>query len=300
MMVEILLVVLAFLAIMLVAGNNLSACVGPAVGARMLSRKTGALVGAAGFSVGMLLQGSGMTRSVSVLLPNATATLQAEALIVAIVIFLVADYVRVPMSVSMSLVGLLAGSSIAHNSTTILPFLGEVVLMWFIAPIAASALAFSIIRVINNSEPRNIWRRIRIYKVLLLGLSFTTAYVLGGNTLSLIVATAGYNMATVAAAMAAIFVGSFFLSAGAIRRVSQEFYLMRYSNATASLLASTVLVELATFFNIPLSNTQTTAAAVFGAGMSYRTKFISLKPYLIIVAGWVIAPLLSFAIGLLL
>jgi inorganic phosphate transporter, PiT family len=300
MIVELLLVVLAFLAVMLVAGNNLSACVGPAVGARILNRKTGALVGAVGFSAGLLLQGSGMTRSVSVLLPNATATLQAEALIVAIIIFLVAALVRVPLSVSMSLVGLLAGSSIEHNSTTSLPFVGEVVLMWFIAPIAAAALAFLLVRAINNSEPRNIWRRIRTYKILLLVLSFTTANVLGANTLSLIVATAGYNLATVAAAVAAIFVGSFFLSAGAIRRVSQEFYLMRYSSATATLVASTVLVELATFFNIPLSNTQTTAAAVFGAGMSYKTKFISLKPYLTIVAGWVIAPLLSFAIGLLL
>jgi len=300
MIAEILLAILAFLAVMLVAGNNLSACVGPAVGARILSRKTGALVGAAGFSAGLLLQGSGMTHSVNVLLPNATATLQAEALIVAIIIFLVAALVRVPMSVSMSLVGLLAGSSIEHNSTTSLPFVGEVVLMWFIAPIAAAALAFSLIRAINNSEPRNIWRRIGTYKVLLLVLSFTTAFVLGANTLSLIVATAGYNLATVAAALAAIFVGSFFLSAGAIRRVSQEFYLMRYSNATTTLVASTVLVELATFFNIPLSNTQTTAAAVFGAGMSYKTKFISLKPYLTIAAGWVIAPLLSFAIGLLL
>ena len=285
---------------MLVAGNNLSACVGPAIGARILNRKTGALLGAVGFSVGLLLQGSGMVRSVGILLPAATATLQAEALIVAIIIFVIADLIRVPMSVSMSLVGLLAGLTIAHDSASSLPFVGEVALMWFVAPLAAAFIGFCLIRAINGSEPQNIWRRIRTYKILLLVLSFSASYVLGANTLSLIVATAGYNLATVAAAVAAIFVGSFFLSAGAIRRISQEFYLMRYSNATATLVTSTVLVELATFFNIPLSNTQTTAAAVFGAGISYKTKFISLKPYLMIVAGWVIAPLLSFAIGLLL
>jgi inorganic phosphate transporter, PiT family len=300
MFLEILLVVLAFLAVMLVAGNNLSACVGPAVGARILNRKTGALIGAVGYSAGLLIQGSGMTQSVGVLLPNANLPIQAEALTVAIVIFFAAALLRAPMSVNMSLVGLLAGSSIAHNSTTSLPFVGKTVLMWFIAPVAAAGLAFSLMRAINTREAKNIWRRIRTYKILLLVLSFTTAYVLGANTLGLIVAVSGFNPLTVAAAVAAIFVGSFFLSEGAIRRVSQEFYLMRYSNATATLVASTVLVELATVFNIPLSNTQTTAAAVFGAGISYKTKFISLKPYLTIAVGWVVAPLLSFAIGLLL
>jgi len=300
MLLDILLVALAFLAVMLVAGNNLSACVGPAIGARILNKKTGAFMGAAGFSAGLLIQGSGMVHSVGVLLPNATATLQAEALLVAILVFVIADLIRVPMSVSMSLVGLLAGLSIAKNSTASLSYVIEVVGMWFVAPLAAAFIAFCLIRAINGSEPQNIWRRIRTYKVLLLMLSFSTSYVLGANTLSLIVATAGYGLATVTAGVVGIFVGSFFLSAGAIRRVSQEFYLMRYSNATATLVVSTVLVEVATVFHIPLSNTQTTSSAVLGAGLSYKTKFISLKPFLTIVAGWVIAPLLSFAIGLLL
>jgi phosphate/sulfate permease len=79
--------------------------------------------------------------------------------------------------------------------------------------------------------------------------------------------------------------------------MSQEFYLMRYSNATVTLATSTLLIELAAFLNIPLSNTQTTAAAVFGTGLSYKAKFMSLKPFLTIVAGWVAAPLLSFLIG---
>jgi PiT family inorganic phosphate transporter len=175
-----------------------------------------------------------------------------------------------------------------------------IVVLWFIAPLAAIAVSFCVVRYINRHQPQMIWRRIRLYKLLLLVLSFTTAYVLGANTLGLIVATSGFNWATVTAAVAGIFVGVFFLSAGALRRVSQEFYLMRYSNATATLVASTALVELATFFHIPLSNTQTTAAAVLGTGIAYKTRYLSLKPFLAIVAGWVIAPLLSFGIGLLL
>ena len=104
----------------------------------------------------------------------------------------------------------------------------------------------------------------------------------------------------VALAVVAIFIGAFFLSAGEIRRVSEELFLMRYPNATATLLTSTVLVEAATLLNIPLSNTQALSAAVFGAGISYKSKFVSVKPFLVIVLSWVVAPLLSFAIGLVL
>jgi PiT family inorganic phosphate transporter len=293
-------ILVVFLAVTLVAGNNLSACVGPVIGARILTKRRGALLGIAGFTTGLLVQGSRMTHAISVLLPNATVQLQVEALLVAIAIFIIALLVRVPMSLSMSLVGLLAGLSVGRGMTTNMSFVTEVAAMWVIAPVAAALLAFYLIRIINRRKVKDIWHRIRFYKGLLIVLSFTTAYASGANTLSLIVATGGFKVATIIAAIAGIIIGSLFLGEGAIRRVSQEFYMMRYSNATITLGASTILVEIAAILNIPLSATQTTAAAVFGTGLSYKTKFMSLKPFLTIVAGWIIAPLLSFMIGLLL
>ncbi len=297
MILEVFLAILVFLAVALVAGNNLSACVGPAVGARIITKRTGALLGTAGFTAGLLVQGAGMSRSVMVLLPNSTIELQIVALLVSIVVFSVAHFARVPLSLSMSLVGLLAGLAVSHGITSGLPYMSQVAAMWFIAPASAALVAFFLIRFINKRPVKNIWRRIRFYKALLLVLSVSTAYVSGANTLGLIVATAGFNWANVAVAVAAIAVGALFLGEGAIRRISQEFFLMRYTNATVTLATSTILVEIAALLNIPLSNTQTTAAAVFGTGLSYKAKFMSLKPFLTIVAGWVVAPLLSFLIG---
>ena len=299
LLLSIALVVLVFLAVMLVAGNNLSACVGPVVGARIVTKRFGVVVGAAGFSAGLLVQGSGMTESVGTLLPNASPILRAEALLVAIIIFVIAYKIRVPMSLSMALVGLLAGLSIAGDSPANGFYMGEVVFTWVLVPLIAFGLAYGLIRLVNRSWPTNLWQRLQVYKVLLIVTSFTTAYVTGANTLGMIVATGGFDVASVLAALAAIFAGSFFLSEGAIRRVSQEFFLMRYANAAVTLVTSTVLVEAATTFNIPLSITQTTSTAVFGAGLSYRTKFVSAKPFLKVAVGWVIAPLQSFVIGLL-
>ena len=298
LLMSVALVVLVFLAVMLVAGNNLSACVGPAIGSRIVTKRFGILLGTAGFTAGLLVQGSSMTQSIGTLLPNASPELSAEALLVAIIIFVIAYKLRVPMSLSMALVGLLAGLSIAQDSPANSMFVSEVALTWVLVPLIAFGLAFGFIRLLNRSWPKNLWNRLQSYKLLLMVASFTTAYVTGANTLGMIVATGGFDLASVLAAIAAIFVGSFFHSEGAIKRVSQEFFLMRYANAAVTLVTSTVLVESATFFNIPLSITQTTSTAVFGAGLSYKTKLVSTKPFLKVVAGWVIAPLLSFAIGL--
>ncbi len=294
---SILLLALTFVAVMLVSGNNLSACVGPAVGSRIISKRFGMLLGAAGFSLGLIFQGVTMTNTVTKLMPVATSQFRAEVLFVAILVFVVADLIRVPMSLSMSLVGLLTGVSIANGTLTNVAYLAEIVGLWVIAPLIAIVFAFYLIRIINKRQPKNIWHRLQTYKILLIVLAFSTSYVLGANTIGLIVATGGFDLTTAILSIAAIFIGTFYLSAGEIRRVSQELFLMRYPNATTALLTSSVLVEAATLLNIPLSNTQALSSAVFGTGISYKSKFVSIKPFLITVSSWVIAPLLSFAIG---
>ncbi len=293
------LLALTFIAVMLVAGNNFSACVGPAIGSRIITKRFGMLLGGIGFSVGLIAQGAGMTSTVNLLLPTGSLQFRAEALIVSILIFVIAYLIRAPMSISMSLVGVLAGLSVAGGVLLSASYLTEVVAMWIVAPVIAMVFSFYLIRIINRSRPKNIWRRLQIYKIILIALAFSTSYVLGANTLGLIVSIGGYSLTTIALSIVAVFLGAFYLSAGEIRRVSQEFYLMRYPNATATLLTSTILVEAATLLKIPLSNTQAASSSVFAIGISYKSKFVSLKPFLLIILTWVIAPLLSFFLGLI-
>ena len=184
---------LTFVAVMLVAGNNLSASVGPAVGSRIISKRFGVLLGAVGFSAGLLVQGAGMVNSVDVLLPGATDELRAAALLVAILIFVIADVARVPMSLSMSLVGLLAGLSFAGASSSG-AYVAKVAVLWFLAPLLAIGLGFGLVRVLSRRWPNNFWHRIQEYKLLLIVLSFSSAYVLGANTLGLVVATGGFEL----------------------------------------------------------------------------------------------------------
>ena len=138
---------------MLVSGNNLSACIGPAVGSRIVTKRFGIFLGAIGFSTGLLIQGSTMINSVDTLLPNATSILRAETMLVAVVVFVFAYKFRAPMSLSMSIVGLLAGLSIAGKSLANGLFVGEVVLTWVIVPLVSFALAFYLIRFLNRRWP---------------------------------------------------------------------------------------------------------------------------------------------------
>jgi PiT family inorganic phosphate transporter len=120
-------------------------------------------------------------------------------------------------------VGLLVGISIATGLDGQLSYMVTVVAMWFIAPVAAGLVAFCLIRYINSRKVKNIWQRIRTFKVLLIILAFTSAYTLGANTLGLIVATGGFNWATVAVAVVAVFAGSFFLGEGASVGLAKNF-----------------------------------------------------------------------------
>ncbi len=291
--------ILNFITIMLVSGNNLSVCTGPAIGSRILKKNTGILLGSLGFAIGLITQGSVMEKSVHTLMPNLSPILQSEALLVAILIFVIADFIRVPLSYTMSLAGLLAGLSLARGTFTDQGFLFQTIAMWVVAPLVTIIFVSFALKFFRSNLTENVWERLRIYKILIIVLSFSSSYVLGANTLGLIVATGDFNIITLISAVIAIFLGSFYLSSGEIKRVSQELFLMRYANTSVTLLSSTVLVEIATIFHIPLSNTQTLSAAVFGAGISYKTKLMSSKPFLKIVAGWIIAPLLSFTLGII-
>lgn len=298
-LISLAIIILTFITVMLVSGNNLSVCTGPAIGSRVLNKNTGILLGAIGFTLGLITQGSVMEKSVHTFLPNMTPALQSEALLATILIFIIADFIRVPLSYTMSLAGLLAGLSIAKGTFTNQDFLIQTIALWIVAPLVTVIFVFFLLKIFHANFSQNVWKRLKIYKILIIILSFSASYVLGANTIGLIVATGGTNLITLITSVIAIFLGSFFFSAGEIKRVSQELFLMRYPNTTVTLLSSTVLVEIATIFHIPLSNTQTLSAALFGAGISYKTKLMSSKPFLKIVAGWIIAPLLSFVIGLI-
>ena len=286
-------------AVSLVAGNNLSACVGTTIGSGILGRKSGIALGTLGYILGLLIQGSYLEKAASRLLPFPTPAIVTEALAVTVIVFLIGHFLKAPLSLTMSLVGLMAGISYAHHQSIDLHYFGEVAAMWVVAPLVALVSAFILTKAVNRSDPRDIWNRVAVYKIMLIAASFFASYVLGANTIGLMVSVAGYSLPNLIVAIAAIVIGTVLLSSRELRRVGHELFSLRYSNALITLANSILLVELATLFGIPLSSTQTLSAGLFGSGLSYKQRYISMKPFAVIVLGWIIAPAASFLAGYL-
>ncbi len=280
-----------------VAGNNLSAAVGTIIGSRITSRAIGIAIGILGFTLGLMLEGSALHTASANLLPH-SYTLVSYAFLVSFALFILAYFLRSPLSLTMVLVGVAIGLSIHHGYTVNGNFVILMVITWILAPLGSVLFAFLLNRELQKRQSRNFWSEISYLKVILIAVSFLTAFTLGANTLGLIANMAGFDIWVIASMITGIVTGSLFLSKGIIKRVGEEMYLMRYSNAFTSLLVSSVFVEIATLFSIPLSNTQTLTSSVLGTGMSYRTKAIYMRPFMIVLATWIIAPIAGLFLGL--
>ncbi|MHB1709212.1 MAG: inorganic phosphate transporter [Thermoplasmataceae archaeon] len=280
-----------------VAGNNLSAAVGTIIGSRITGRALGMAIGILGFTLGLMLEGPALHSASANLLPH-SYILITYAFLVSFVLFILAYFLRSPLSLTMVLVGVSIGLSIHHGYAVNGNFVILMVATWILAPLGSVIFAFVLNRQLQKRQSKNFWSEISYLKVILIVVSFLTAFTLGANTLGLIANMAGFDIWVIISMITGIVAGSLFLSRGIIKRVGEEMYLMRYSNALTSLTVSSVFVEIATLFSIPLSNTQTLTSSVLGTGMSYRTKAIYMRPFMIVLATWIIAPLAGLFLGL--
>ncbi|MEM0137381.1 MAG: inorganic phosphate transporter [Thermoplasmata archaeon] len=280
----------------LVSGNNLSVSVGTAVGARIISRWTGILIGISGYIAGLLIEGESLKYAASTLLPHSYYDISV-AFTISIAAFILATFLRAPLSLTMVLVGSVIGISIHAGKIPDQSFLILIVVMWVLSPLISIIIAYISNSIFIRKSPKDIWRTAIIMKSLLVGGSFFTSFTLGANTLGFILNLIGGSGLAIAVMVSGITVGSVFLSSGVIRRVGEEMYSMRYSSATISLLSSALLVEIATVLGVPLSNSQTLSASVMGSGLSYRFKAINARPFLLIVFTWIFSTLLGFLLG---
>lgn len=298
MLFELLSISLVFVLTAFVAGNNLSAAVGTLIGSRIVSRFMGVLIGILGFSIGLVTEGSLMGSAAKALMPH-SYLLVSFAFAGTIAIFLLATIFRSPISLTMSLIGISAGIAVSTGVGVNQDFLLKLALTWSVAPVVLIFVSKYLNGYTSRHPMHDVWREASLIKVLLVAVAFLTGYTLGANTMGLIADLQGGGYLTITVMIAAIITGAFLLSGGVIKRVGEEIFSLRYHNALTSLAISSAAVEFATLFGIPLSSTQTISSSIFGVGLSHRYKMMYTKPFLTIVATWIISPLAGFLLGLL-
>ena len=292
---------LLFFLVAVVAGNNLSACTGSIISSRIVSKRFGIWTAILGYILGFLIEGGMLKAGLIALMPVHTTTLVIIALLVSLTVFVVAHWIRVPMSLSMTLAMTVVGIELAYSGFLNLQFLSYIIIFWVLSTVLSVAFAWVTMRAsyrfLTNSR---IWPTLKGIKVLLIILSFFAAFVLGANTIGFLFAATSdmlnpvYGTITV---VAAIIIGSILLSKGELRRIGNEILPLRYLNALITQMVSVLVVQAATMMSIPSSNTQTFTASLYGAGLSYKTRIILKKPMFTIILSWIATATISLAVG---
>jgi inorganic phosphate transporter, PiT family len=287
--------ILAGLLGMAVGGNNLSACCGPLIGSGMVNRRTGVLLASTGYILGLALEGPKLFRVREIFLPIDTVTGAFSILLASLVVFLGGELFHIPLSLSKALTGAILGVSIALGTFNSSGYLGLILAFWFLVPLAATALGVLLVGLDDRLSPRNIWLKLSLLKTGLLVVSFLSAYVLGSNTLGLIAGVV-YNQtlyATVAVGVGAI-LGTFILGRGALRRLTEGIFSLRYPNAFFSQLIGSATVELANQVGVPLSITETVSSGIIGSGLARRMRMMNARNVFLIISSWIVSPLAGF------
>ena len=291
-------IALGFTLVSLVAGNNVSVCFGSAIASRATGRRAGILLSIIGYAAGFLLQGKYLSYTVATLLSSVSLFRIDCALLIAIVIFIIADIKRVPQALTITLTAILIGMNVAMNTGRNVGLIASIITFWITMPILSFFFMLIVMKWLDGRAPkRRIWSYARLMRFALIVVSFFTAFTLGANTIGLIWALIPQSGSIFLLAIAAIIIGSTLLSAGTLGRVGNDIIPLRYMNAVGSQFASALVVEIATLFRIPLTSTESFISSVYGAGVSYKRRVIRSRPLVTIVSMWMITALVSFAAG---
>lgn len=295
MIPDIIILALTFILVSLVSGNNLSSCTGAIISGKIVSKRYGILIAVLGYIAGLILEGGILRSGVIALLPVKTTALITIALATSIVIFLYAHIRRIPNSLSFTFAAAILGISAAAGFSVNMAFVFAMVLFWLLTPIASIFLTIVLMRSSRRMvSKRKIWPAVNKMKLILVVVSFFTAFTLGANTIGFVysaIPDGSYNLIVI---IAALIFGSIALSGRELNRIGNEIIPFRYLNSVASQVSSAVLVEVATLFSIPMSNTQVFTMSIYGAGLSYKNRLLIKKPAIEITKAWIYMVIISF------
>ena len=150
----------------------------------------------------------------------------------------------------------------------------------------------------DRLSPRNLWLKLSLLKTGLLLVSFLSAYVLGSNTLGLIAGVV-YNQtlyATLVVGLGAV-LGTFILGRGALRRLTEGIFSLRYPSAFFSQLIGSATVELANQLGVPLSITETVSSGIIGSGLARRMRIMNARNVFLIISSWIVSPVAGFLLA---
>jgi len=311
--------------------NDAANLFGTAVGAKVITFKTAAIIMSIFVIIGAVASGSGASHTLGKL--GAITTLSGAfivALSSAVTVFLMTRY-GLPVSTSQSIVGAIIGWNLFSSNPTSLNTLTKIVLTWVLCPILAALFSIIFYKLFKNRTKKlklNIFLRYYYIRIGLIIVGAFGAYSLGANNIANVMGvftnsvelqpldlyffTINKTQILFLLGSIAIAVGIFTYSKNVMTTVGNNIY--KISPATALivvlsssfvlfLFASSSLQDLLISLHIPplplvpVSSSQAVVGAIIGIGLAKGDKNINFSKLKKISLGWLLTPAMSLVLA---
>ncbi|GIP41046.1 anion permease [Paenibacillus sp. J31TS4] len=240
------------------------------------------------------------------------------ALISAIVWNLVTWYFGIPSSSSHTLIGSLAGAVAAGAGLASINWSGfnKILLVLVLSPVVAFLVGFVVLHIIRwivlllgNRSPSKVNRNFRLLQIV---SAAAQAFSHGSNDAQkamgiIVFALMAGNFQTELhvplwvkiAAATAMGLGTASGGMRIIKTVGKKLFKLEPMNGFASDVTSTIVLQTATHFGMPLSTTHVITSSIIGTGTAIRPKSVNWSTVGRMIMTWVITIPISFVLAFL-
>lgn len=255
--------------------------------------------------LGMLLQGGKVMKTVGHDLLSVNVAVVGAALVISGLLVALANWKRLPLSSHQVIIGSIIGAGSASGIPINMSSVLKISLSWVVSPLGALLFAFLFYRLMELTLSRlPLLQLERILRSLLVVSGFLIAYNTGANELATVLGGPVYAglftplQASLGGALL-VFLGASLLSPRVIETVSKGITVLDPFSGFAAQFGAGTCVLLFTTLGMPISTTYCVIGAITGVGLLKGVETVRFHLLKKILLGWILAPLISFALGFL-
>ncbi|MBP5534731.1 MAG: inorganic phosphate transporter [Alphaproteobacteria bacterium] len=307
--------------------NNMSSVFGTAIGTRMLSFRTAAIIASILIVLGAVISGAGVSATLQDLgQVNTLAGAFMTALSAAISLFLMTK-AGLPVSSTQAIVGALIGWSWFVHVDIQWEIVGQIVISWFTSPLLAILIAFILTLIVKGFlkiHPVPMLYRDAYTRLGLVLAGAFCAYALGANNIGNVMApfvrvislpTLDFGLFELSSAQQLFFIGGLAIVVGIFtysqkvnKTIGQnvfqmspiEAFIVIMSQGIVLLLFSSVALrqflisnKLPAFPLVPISSIGAIVGGLIGVSLSKKGQGLKVKMLLRIMSAWLVTPIIA-------
>lgn len=290
----------------IVGANNGAISLGANMGAHVITHRGAVTLSVLGMTIGFLLEGRRMQGAVFGVIQsegNPAALLSIIVLSTAFILMVLSTYAEIPLSLSQTTVGAVAGAALAVNLSIHTQTLAAYFASWTLTPVAAAVLAALIRSYLRRTrnENRSILRSTQLYAKLTIATSTYTAYILGANVLGVLAATIeAPGLPRTTFVLLAAVGGTTLFHSRIAQTAGDKLSTLTPVSGLATQLSAAATLHLFTEFGIPSSMTQALVGAILGTRLGRGVAISNRRLVRETVLWWLLAPLVGLLLANLL